>query len=90
MAKQSKGELVEYLVARGYLERAADPTDGRASDPPHRPRLGGRIPRARDERRRPGQWSTALREARMRDSQHFLTDLTALLARPEAPQSPAD
>lgn len=27
---QAMGELVDYLAARGYVERAPDPTDGRA------------------------------------------------------------
>jgi len=30
MTPQAMGELVDDLVARGYLERAPDPTDGRA------------------------------------------------------------
>ncbi len=30
MTKQSMAELVEYLRTRGYVELAADPTDGRA------------------------------------------------------------
>jgi DNA-binding MarR family transcriptional regulator len=30
MTRQSMSELVDYLVARGYLERLPDPTDGRA------------------------------------------------------------
>ena len=29
MTKQSAGELVSYLEARGYLERVPDPSDGR-------------------------------------------------------------
>ncbi|MBJ7596869.1 MarR family winged helix-turn-helix transcriptional regulator [Candidatus Nephthysia bennettiae] len=30
MTRQSMGELVDYLAARGYLERVPDPTDRRA------------------------------------------------------------
>ncbi|HEY2746542.1 MAG TPA: MarR family transcriptional regulator [Polyangia bacterium] len=30
MTKQSMGELVDQMVAAGYVERVADPTDGRA------------------------------------------------------------
>ena len=30
MTRQSMGELISDLVARGYVERAPDPTDGRA------------------------------------------------------------
>jgi DNA-binding MarR family transcriptional regulator len=30
ITKQSMGELVDHLVARGYVERVADPSDGRA------------------------------------------------------------
>lgn len=30
MSKQAMGELVDDLVAKGYLERTSDPTDGRA------------------------------------------------------------
>ena len=30
MTKQSMAQLVEHLEARGYLERIADPADGRA------------------------------------------------------------
>ncbi len=30
MTRQSMSELVDYLVARGYVERVPDPTDGRA------------------------------------------------------------
>jgi DNA-binding MarR family transcriptional regulator len=30
MTPQAMGELVDDLVARGYVERAPDPTDGRA------------------------------------------------------------
>ncbi|MEO6510522.1 MAG: MarR family winged helix-turn-helix transcriptional regulator [Nocardioides sp.] len=30
MSKQAMGELVGYLVGRGYLETVADPSDGRA------------------------------------------------------------
>ena len=30
MTRQSMGELISDLVAKRYLERAADPTDGRA------------------------------------------------------------
>lgn len=30
MTKQAMGELINYLVERGYLERVPDPSDGRA------------------------------------------------------------
>ena len=85
MTKQSMGELVDYLVRAGYLERGADPSDGRATII-RRTARGWEVERlaratiAAVE----SEWGAALGVERLLACQQFLADLGVLLAEPTA------
>jgi DNA-binding MarR family transcriptional regulator len=80
MTKQSMGYLVDHLEAHGYVERVADPADGRAKIV----RLTGRgweVDRtaraivARIEQ----EWAALLGDDRLADLRRTLRDLAAML-----------
>ncbi|HMM43493.1 MAG TPA: MarR family winged helix-turn-helix transcriptional regulator [Thermomicrobiales bacterium] len=80
MTKQSMGALVDQLVTAGYIERAADPRDGRA-------RVLRRTERGwaveRSARASIGaleaEWAMALGAERLAQCRAFLSDLSELL-----------
>lgn len=82
MTKQSMGVLVDHLVTTGYLERAADPSDGRAQII-RRTERGWQVERiARVSiSQLEADWAEALGEERMHQLRQTLTDLAALLDR---------
>lgn len=73
---QAMGELVNHLAAHGYVERAPDPSDGRA-------RLVRLTDRGQDAYRLAlrlvtdleAEWAAALGEARMDQLKHLLGEL---------------
>ena len=82
ITKQSMGALVDQLVAGEYLERVADPADGRAQIIVRTERgwQVERIARASIAQLE-DEWSEALGHERMLQLRQTLTDLAALLDR---------
>lgn len=79
-SKQAMGYLVDYLVERGYLERAPDPTDGRAQIV-RRTARGWAVNRLarRVVAEVQAEWTAGLGEARMTQLLAGLRDLARLL-----------
>lgn len=73
---QAMGELVDHLVAHGYVERTPDPTDGRArlvrlTDRGHEVyALAGRLVSDLEM-----AWAQAIGQAQMRELKRLLADL---------------
>lgn len=80
ITKQSMSALVDHLVAGGYLERAADPRDGRARAL-RRTERGWAVERSAREsiRALEAEWAAALGEERLAQCRAFLADLADLL-----------
>lgn len=80
ITKQSMSALVEHLVAGGYVERGADPRDGR-SRLLHRTERGWAVERLAREsiRALEAEWAAALGAERLAQCRAFLTDLADLL-----------
>lgn len=86
MTKQSMGALVDHLVAGGYVERSADPDDGRA-------RIIRRTERGMVVERSArasisaleAEWAAALGADRLAESRALLVDLAELLDRQSSP-----
>ncbi len=80
MTKQSMGALVEHLIAGGYLERVADPADGRAKIVLRTDR-GWEIERiARSSiTQLENEWGEKLGQERLHECRQFLQDLAMLL-----------
>jgi DNA-binding MarR family transcriptional regulator len=78
--KQAMGYLVEYLIARGYLERLPDPTDGRAQIV-RRTARGWAVNRTAREvvATVQAEWTAAIGEARMDLLLDILRDLVTAL-----------
>jgi DNA-binding MarR family transcriptional regulator len=80
ITKQSMGYLVEQLEAAGYVERAPDPSDGRAT-------IIGRTPKgwaynkaaAEEVAAVQREWTRLLGEAKMQQLRHLLSELTTKL-----------
>lgn len=82
ITKQSMGYLVDYLAARHYVERVADPTDGRASlvrMTARGRRMAGVASAAL--RQLEAEWAGELGEARMDELRRTLRELVALVER---------
>ena len=74
VAKQTATALVDRLEKAGYVERTADPTDGRATLVRLAPRALELLPIARAEEARIEQeWTAHLGERRMRQLREALT-----------------
>ncbi len=76
IAKQTATALVDKLERAGYVERVADPTDGRARLVRMTARAKSVIPYARaEEERIEEEWRTHLGAERMQQLREALTDL---------------
>lgn len=76
IAKQTATALVDKLERAGYVERLADPTDGRARLVRMTPRAKEAIPLARaEEERIEEEWRAYLGAERMHQLRTALTDL---------------
>ena len=80
MTKQSMGYLVDQLEAAGYVERASDPEDGRATVI-RRSRKGWDYNRAAAEEvaRLENEWAGLLGPAKMKQLKALLAELVAKL-----------
>ncbi len=82
ITKQSMGYLVDYLEARGYIERAPDPTDGRAKVVRLTPRGWAAIRTVRDAVREvESDWAVRIGVARVEQLRTILRDLVVALER---------
>lgn len=78
MTKQSMGALVEHLEQRGYVQRAPDPTDGRAAIVQLTARGHDLVQVARAAVQAiEGEWAAYLGQARMDELRGTLRDLVA-------------
>ena len=79
MTQQSMTELVEYLERLGYVERAPDPTDGRAKLV-RLTRSGRKLSAKGDEimDRIDASWEARLGKSRMREMRSALSDVLEL------------
>lgn len=86
ITKQSMSALVDHLIVGGYLERAADPRDGRARVL-RRTERGWAVERAAREsiRALEAEWAAALGAERLAECRAFLADLADLLDAASAP-----
>jgi DNA-binding MarR family transcriptional regulator len=79
IAKQTATALVDKLERAGYVERVADPTDGRARLVRMTSRAQEAIPHARAEEDRIEQeWRAHLGTKRMRQLREALTELRTI------------
>ncbi|HEU5330471.1 MAG TPA: MarR family transcriptional regulator [Thermomicrobiales bacterium] len=85
MTKQSMGYLVDYLEARGYVERVLDPADGRAKlvRLTTRGRALARVARASLERLE-AEWARRLGSDSMAHLHRLLEELVAVVEQPSA------
>src|SRR5215207_7693488 len=82
ITKQSMGYLVEHLEARGYIERAPDPVDGRAKVVRLTPRGWEATQVIRDAVRRvEDDWGRRIGLVRVEQLRGILRDLVAALQR---------
>ncbi len=82
ITKQSMGYLVDYLEARGYIERAPDPTDGRAKVVRLTSRGWAAIRTVRDAVREvESDWAVRIGVARVEQLRTILRDLVVALER---------
>jgi DNA-binding MarR family transcriptional regulator len=76
IAKQTATALVDKLERAGYVERVADPTDGRARLVRMTARAKSAIPHARaEEQRIEEEWRAHLGDKRMKQLREALTEL---------------
>jgi DNA-binding MarR family transcriptional regulator len=76
IAKQTATALVDKLERAGYVERVADPTDGRARLVRMTARAKSAIPHARaEEQRIEEEWRAHLGDKRMNQLREALTEL---------------
>jgi len=83
VSKQAMGETIDWLEQHGYVERAPDPSDGRATLV-RRTELGWRVNRIAREQVEATQaeWTRALGEADFSDLMRLLRRLARLLDHP--------
>lgn len=82
IAKQTATALVDKLERAGYVERAADPSDGRARLVRLTPRAQAAIPIAREEEARiEAEWEEHLGSQRMSQLRDALTSLREITDR---------
>lgn len=82
ITKQSMGYLVDYLEARGYIERVPDPADGRAKVVRLTPRGWAMTRTIRDAVRRvEADWAQRVGAVRIEELRSILRDLVVALER---------
>jgi DNA-binding MarR family transcriptional regulator len=82
ITKQSMGYLVDYLQARGYVERVPDPADGRAKVVRLTPRGWAMVRTIRDAVREvEADWAERVGPARIEQLRAILRDLVVALER---------
>jgi len=82
ITKQSMGYLVDYLDARGYIERVPDPTDGRAKVVRLTPHGWAAIRTVRDAVREvEADWAGRIGAAHVEQLRAILQDLVVTLKR---------
>jgi DNA-binding MarR family transcriptional regulator len=90
ITKQSMGHLVDHLAARGYVERVADPRDGRAQLVRLTPR-GLELERTARAlvRRVEADWARRLGATRLEELRALLRELVGSLEGEAAPRPPS-